>query len=537
MTISIWPASLSILFFASILVLPLLRYFPVRQLDEGFYAYPAFLISTGEHPYRDFYLGYTPGKTYLLALLFKLFGPSLFTARWYYALVTVFLSFEIVWLTYLILHNVPLAWLSGALFLLSLFPRKELYYITAVETGMFSDRTAIALLFMITAILAARTQSLLLFFLAGTLLTLTLFFAQEAGIWAFVSSFVYFLCGTRGSALEEIPPFFAGATALLVLILLVARKLEIPVKRIFYECFKEILVLGSGSCRRPYPSLFSTLPFRLTAGDMKDFFKNRLRFFVHYLRYYLPLFVYPVALFFLISGALDGGIENRERALLLPLVYGTFSFFFLYSWPDYSHIVRALPVQIPVTPFVLLKSFEILTHNETPIYEIGFSLYTLLFFATLWLYDSFYGVQTYVAELSEKKGKVFLNENGQIYLEKKYYQKISSLLSFITEKTKPGEKIFVGPADPLLYFLAKKKSDVYLKSFLPFNPPHYQQQAVTALQNSPVKWIIYNREQDQCNFFPNGAMFPRFAPMLYSYLQNEYSKAFEVEGYDVYKIK
>ncbi len=49
----------------------------INQNDEGLMLQPAARIAAGEVPYRDFFLFHAPGQPYLLAGLWKLFGPSL----------------------------------------------------------------------------------------------------------------------------------------------------------------------------------------------------------------------------------------------------------------------------------------------------------------------------------------------------------------------------------------------------------------------------------------------------------------------------
>src|SRR5215212_7707305 len=45
--------------------------------DEGLLLHVAERLAAGEVPYRDVYFIYTPGLQYVLALLFRLVGPSL----------------------------------------------------------------------------------------------------------------------------------------------------------------------------------------------------------------------------------------------------------------------------------------------------------------------------------------------------------------------------------------------------------------------------------------------------------------------------
>lgn len=64
--------------------------------DEGYALYGAARILDGEVPYRDFWLVYAPAQFYVLAGIFKLFGPSILAGRIY----DVIIRFAIVALLY-----------------------------------------------------------------------------------------------------------------------------------------------------------------------------------------------------------------------------------------------------------------------------------------------------------------------------------------------------------------------------------------------------------------------------------------------------
>ena len=72
-----------------------IRRFP-DVFDEGYSLYGAERVLNGEVPYRDFWLVYTPAQFYVLAAIFKVFGPSMIAARVYDVLV----RFAIVVLMY-----------------------------------------------------------------------------------------------------------------------------------------------------------------------------------------------------------------------------------------------------------------------------------------------------------------------------------------------------------------------------------------------------------------------------------------------------
>ncbi len=72
--------AIAVLLTASLLVFQLCAHLALT-FDEGIYLYGAQRLLTGQHLYRDFFLFTGPGTLWLLAGLFKLFGPSFAAAH------------------------------------------------------------------------------------------------------------------------------------------------------------------------------------------------------------------------------------------------------------------------------------------------------------------------------------------------------------------------------------------------------------------------------------------------------------------------
>src|SRR5437016_1708619 len=53
----------------------------ISVYDEGLILTGAMRVGAGEIPHRDFYANYGPAQYYVIALLFKLFGPSVMVER------------------------------------------------------------------------------------------------------------------------------------------------------------------------------------------------------------------------------------------------------------------------------------------------------------------------------------------------------------------------------------------------------------------------------------------------------------------------
>jgi 4-amino-4-deoxy-L-arabinose transferase-like glycosyltransferase len=90
-----WVLALLLGAFAVYWVRPLFTYIGLGS-DEGIVLQGAVRILRGEVPYRDFFSFYTPGSYYLHALIFRLFGTSVQTARsllFVYAALFPFLTY------------------------------------------------------------------------------------------------------------------------------------------------------------------------------------------------------------------------------------------------------------------------------------------------------------------------------------------------------------------------------------------------------------------------------------------------------------
>src|SRR5262245_36454100 len=75
---------------------------PTRELsvyDEGAAVYVAERVASGEVPYRDFWTIYAPADFYLIAAVFKVFGPRLIAERYTWVLLEAALAVLVFALT------------------------------------------------------------------------------------------------------------------------------------------------------------------------------------------------------------------------------------------------------------------------------------------------------------------------------------------------------------------------------------------------------------------------------------------------------
>ena len=101
-------AVIAALFISSCLYMLVFRRVVNMEPDEGIVLQGAQRIMAGQVPYRDFFTFYTPGSFYFTALLFKIFGDSILTAR--DALVFFGAVFPVI--TYALARRTCARWIS-----------------------------------------------------------------------------------------------------------------------------------------------------------------------------------------------------------------------------------------------------------------------------------------------------------------------------------------------------------------------------------------------------------------------------------------
>src|SRR5262245_44830050 len=162
-----------LLFGLTAVYLFLFRRFTTMDPDEGIILQGAQRILRGEVLYRDFFSFFTPGSYYLLAILFKIFGNSLMTAR---ITLAVFGGVDSV-VTYLLTRRVcrrGSALTIAALVTLTTVP----YRFMALHNW---DSTLWACLALYSAVRLVESRKAPWAFAMGTLTSLTFLFEQSKG--------------------------------------------------------------------------------------------------------------------------------------------------------------------------------------------------------------------------------------------------------------------------------------------------------------------------------------------------------------------
>jgi 4-amino-4-deoxy-L-arabinose transferase-like glycosyltransferase len=162
-----------LLFVFSCLYLGLFRDYTVFNADEGVILQGAERILAGQIPYRDFFSFYTPGSSYWMALLFRIFGNSMLAGR--AALMLYGGVFSI--LTYLLARRVCARWsslLAASAVTLTCLP----YRFVILHNW---DSTVLAYLALYCAVLLMERRQWVWALATGSLTALAFLFEQSKG--------------------------------------------------------------------------------------------------------------------------------------------------------------------------------------------------------------------------------------------------------------------------------------------------------------------------------------------------------------------
>ena len=149
------------------------RRYTTVDADEGIILQGAQRILRGEVLYRDFFSFFTPGSYYFLAVLFKIFGSSLITAR--SALILFGGLFSVV--TYLLARRVcrrSSALLTAAIVSLTCLP----YRFMVLHNW---DSTLFACIAVYSCVRLIECRTVVWAFAGGTFISLTFLFEQSKG--------------------------------------------------------------------------------------------------------------------------------------------------------------------------------------------------------------------------------------------------------------------------------------------------------------------------------------------------------------------
>jgi len=471
---------------------------PFYYYDEGFAVLNASRVLQGELPYRDFWAIYPPGQLYTLAFWFKVFGVSLLVARVYDTFVRFALVLG-VFFTARRLSNPPLAVVAGLAATL-----------TMTSVGFYSYAVYPALAWGIWGLWCllryAQSGQRRWLWAAGMWSGVASLYRWDIGLYTGFALagavFIYRLFGGP-SPVSAWPPKIVNVLAAIreslfglagtFLVFGVGYGL-VGVTRGAGNLLDQVLLFPATQLHDvrwlAYPSL---IPPRWP--KLSDFW-NFYSWTMDWVRFYLPLIVFAIALIYFAYALASRRITWNARqvgalaaALLGPLVFAQ-----ALSRYDYIHVLPAAIVAIPLAAWWfaqtdsgsrVLRALKITLYVFTPI------LAAVYFSAPLDV------LTTTLEDMPPWGCYARLPRAACVWIWSENQQKA---VEYIQAHTAPGEAIYVGNqrhdyilvSDVGFYWLADRPSATRYSELHPgvATTLPVQQEIAVELAAKPVQWVV-----------------------------------------------
>lgn len=493
----------------SILIFVYTTYFynkGLENVDEGVLNVGASRIAEGEIPYRDFFIPYTPLSFYYVALFFKLFGTSLFVARFssifvsFFYIFTIFLfslrflklPFSIIPIIFLT-HAGMASWhISSHHFISNIFTIIAFYFLSIYEEKK-------------------RTFYIYLCGVSSSISFLTL---NDQG--AFTILFLLFLIFLKErNVFSKDILFFSFANLLIIVAFFSYLLLKVPIKILFYDLIifpftgYKALESNSPNFLSPFILIFVQLQKSISQGFI---FHNLVSSITSFIITLMPIITIISFIFLIIKE------KNERRATIIFLFFASLTMI-LTALRRFApiNLIWATPFPSIFISYVLQLFYE---GYKNIIKRISIYVsYILIIIFSLFGISYLFMWQNFSSQVKSKNGKLYL-------LDSNLAQKYNSLLNAIDKLVKE-EDIFC-EALPSVYFLTKKNNPTKIDFFRPphYTPPKQIEEVIQELEKKKVNFIItFKKEKiDDKNPFE-------------VYLFSNFSEIWDNQFFSIYKRK
>jgi len=547
--------------------------------DEGLLLHVADRLAAGQVPYRDVYFIYTPGFQYLLAGLFRLFGPSLavehallFAVHVALALVVYALAARLAWR--------PLA-VAAAL--------------VVIASGVSPYRTLAGLVTVLALTRYAETGRRGWLMVSGLLVGGSYLIGQEIGLYTLAAAFGYLGLdwlsrsrwgeSLRGWALrgrhgeDRIRARAAGDEPLLDRMARSRRDGQGRRAAGGEHLPYQTNVAGPGAAGdkpRPYQAaemlrlhgVVGRAAFLLAAaaavvlpwvalmaaqGALPTMLDDTLRVtFFHQPRYmhvpmppllpllpddlatnvvwgppayllyvklmlYLPLVVVAAAAGVLGARLLCAGADARARRALPLALFAALALGTLAFRADYYHLRQVLPVTLVLLAWLLTLLRATALQRGWPRWAAVGVVLPLGLVLAVNVGEAVANRATLAAPLETARGTVLVDATTA--------RDLGGLLRDLAAQTAPGEPIYVAPAETAIYFLADRPNPTRFGQLVPTetvvlreHDSTRQKELIAAVESAGVRWIVTANLDNV-----DGVPFAGYAPLIAAYLDSHFA--------------
>jgi hypothetical protein len=336
-------AAVAIFFYLLLLYLFMPIRTPLNFYDEGFAVFNPVRVLNGELPYRDFWAIYPPGQLFSLAGVYKILGVSLLASRVY----DTWVRFALVIAVFLVARKITTSWLAySAALVATLMMASVGFYGYAVYPAL-----AWGIFALWCALKFGETGRPRWLVLAGVLMGVSTFFRWDIGLYGVIGLTAALLLRQFIGAWRAGQSFYRSAGSGLK----IASWLLLPAGAAILILYGWVsLKSGLGNvwsqvvwfpARQLHDVRWLAYPRLVPAVAKLSDWWDSYSPWMDWLRFYLPLTVYALAIVYLGHAFLIRRIEldNRRFGILAAALFGLLTFAQALSRYDYIH---ALPTGV-----------------------------------------------------------------------------------------------------------------------------------------------------------------------------------------------
>lgn len=493
----------AILFLSTFLYLldPIFR--DVNIFDEALQIYGAMRVLNGDIPYRDFWAIYSPGQFYVLAALFKLFGPSLIVERIWDTLIRSLLALTVYLLSTRVVSRrlAALPWLVTTIWL----SYCTIYSYPAFPAFLFCLISIYLVFSYISEVINFQKRDTRWLIAAGITAGIAAVFRHDFGFYIFTTeiiiisifSFLYRVEGEQkvvffNSSVVKPPLGYMLGMALFAFPISAYFLMKVPFSELVHQLVIFPATVFPDFRSIPYPSLFPDIPL-LTSGKWP--LKTYLWGLLKNIPFYFHFLVFPLAVLHLWRKKRMISARDREKDWLLAMLlfFGLLTINQVLVRSDEYHLIQTLVLATIIFSALINESLKVwkfkpyLTYGLTAIVLAGILADPLSYF-------SFFkpaipsGIYSHGIERARH---VAINPMQAAAVE------------FIQNNVEKNESIYVGNTrhdkifinDVMFYFLSEHHSATKYHELHPGSATtlEVQKQIVADIERNRVRYIVLKK--------------------------------------------
>ncbi|MFH0925476.1 MAG: hypothetical protein V1872_07585 [bacterium] len=511
---------LLIFIFSFLYLLTFCRY-GINLWDEGVLLNGALRVLAGEVPIKDF-IAYPPGRYYLLAIFFRLFGTHLIVARIFISLMTAFMSV----LAFLITKEI-----TDIKF--GLLVSGVVLFVPAAYYVRFFPLFTLIDIYVICLLIKRQKLQVHYFPLLALLAIFTGLFKLEISLICFLVTILFLSLITVNSLkfnnknnwiIPLISKYIMYILSVFIILLPFLFYLRAPsIKTTFTLDFFHLVFKNFKDWANPFPNpllfikvLFkdsSLNPFKvmrsyppLTLHNIKIIILLYLPLLNNTLEgviFYLPIAIYLLTLIYLVSLWKKERFNLKEDMIFVILSFGIFTYGLVICRAGFHNLLRCIMPAYILGAFWLSKGYNYTIKPGSNYTRITICIFLILIFPLIYIakityYNKFYGgsIGAIIDNTSFIKYEDLDHEVSKtryIKVDKDYARWISEIVSHIVHNTNSEDYLFAIPFNPIWNYLTNRPNPSYYEWLLPGirNPEEVFAKVIYELEKKNTKYIVY----------------------------------------------